>query len=110
MEKEFEISNLSHLEIKFEWYDTGTPIIIEPRTGSIGPLDIAKFTVRFEPDQCRKYLLKPKLNYWSNPHKIEQLVVRCIGEGIEPRIESESSFVDFGSIMAAREKLEKVGN
>ena len=83
MKKSFVVTNTSNLLINFEWYNSNqNNLIIEPKNGSINPLEDATFDVELCPDEQKKYLLKPKLNYWvANQATTEQLTIRCIGEG-----------------------------
>ena len=110
MKKTFVVTNTSNLLINYEWYNSNQAnLIIEPKSGTINPLEDAIFEVELCPDEQKKYLLKPKLNYWAtNQASTEQLTVRCIGEGTVAHVTSSSSFVDFGSVMVNREKQEKL--
>lgn len=80
------------LKIDYEWYLNEQSIHIKPKTGQIKPQDSVRFTVQLYPEEEKKYLLKPQLNYWSEGTKIEQLTVRCIGEGVKGKISAQERF------------------
>ena len=80
------------LKIDYEWYLNEQNIHIKPKTGQIKPQDSVRFTVQLYPEEEKKYLLKPQLNYWSEGTKIEQLTVRCIGEGVKGKISAQAAF------------------
>ena len=80
------------LKIDYEWYLNEQNIHIKPKTGQIQPQDSVRFTVQLYPEEEKKYLLKPQLNYWSEGTKIEQLTVRCIGEGVKGKISAQETF------------------